>query len=98
MKKLTVTCSVLPLALFSAVFALPSYAAETDCQPISEQTRLNHMRMMGLSYLNGPVKSSSMVTDSDQQDSDIRIFSASNVTLSPCGQITHYDFAIRHDL
>lgn len=92
MKKLTVTCSVLPLALFSAVFALPSYAAETDCQPMSEQTRLNHMRMMGLSYLNGPVKSSSMVTDSDQQDSDLRIFSASNVTLSPCGQFTHYDF------
>ncbi|HHO3376240.1 TPA: hypothetical protein ACRRWQ_000023 [Morganella morganii] len=95
MKKLTVICSVLPLALFSAVFALPSYAAETDCQPMSEQTRLNHMRMMGLSYLNGPVKSSSMVTDSDQQDSDLRIFSSSNVTLSPCGQITHYDFIRR---
>lgn len=95
MKKLTVICSVLPLALFSAVFALPSYAAETDCQPMSEQTRLNHMRMMRLSYLNGPVKSSSMVTDSDQQDSDVRIFSASNVTLSPCGQITHYDFIRR---
>lgn len=92
MKKFTVTSSILPLALFSAVFALPSYAAETDCQPMSEQTRLNHMRMMGLSYLNGPVKSSSMVTDSGQQDSDFNIFSASNMTLSPCGQITHYDF------
>lgn len=95
MKKLTVTCSVLPLALFSAVFALPSYAAETDCKPMSEQTRLNHMRMMGLPYLNGPVKSTSMVTDGNQQDSDLRIFSASNMTLSPCGQITHYDFTRR---
>ncbi|MBW5406676.1 hypothetical protein ACISK3_06375 [Morganella morganii] len=95
MKKLTVTCSVLPLALFSAVFALPSYAAETDCKPMSEQTRLNHMRMMGLSYLNGPVKSSSMVTDGDQPDSAAQIFSAGNVTLSPCGQITHYDFTRR---
>ncbi|RUT65834.1 hypothetical protein CKG00_05060 [Morganella morganii] len=95
MKKLTVTSSVLPLALFSAVFALPSYAAETDCQPMSEQTRLNHMRMMGMSYLNGPVKSSSMVTTAEQQDSDTQLFSASNITLSPCGQITHYDFTRR---
>lgn len=95
MKKLTVTSSVLPLALFSAVFALPSYAAETDCKPMSEQTRLNHMRMMGLSYLNGPVKSTSMVTTTGQQDSGTEIFSASNITLSPCGQITHYDFTRR---
>lgn len=95
MKKLTVISSVLPLALFSAVFALPSYAAETDCQPMSEQTRLNHMRMMGLSYLNGPVKSTSMMTTAGQQDSSTQIFSASNITLSPCGQITHYDFTRR---
>lgn len=91
MKKLTVTSSVLPLALFSAIFALPSYAAETDCTPMSEQTRLNHMRMMGMSYLNGPVKSVTMTTVKPPQDSP-QIFSASRMTLTPCGQISSYTF------
>lgn len=91
MKKLTVTCSVLPLALFSAVFALPSYAAESDCKPMSEQTRLNHMRMMGMPYLNGPVKSVTMTTVKPPQDSP-QIFSASHMTLTPCGQISSYSF------
>lgn len=91
MKKITVTCSVLPLALFSAVFALPSHAAEPDCKPMSEQTRLNHMRMMGMPYLNGPVKSATMATVKPPQDSP-QIFSASHITLTPCGQISHYSF------
>jgi hypothetical protein len=90
-KKHTVTCSVLPLALFSAVFALPSYAAEPDCQPMSEQTRLNHMRMTGMPYLNGPVKSVTMTTVKPPQDSP-QIFSASHMTLTPCGQISSYSF------
>lgn len=91
MKKLTVTCSVLPLALFSAVFALPSYATESDCKPMSEQTRLNHMRMMGMPYLNGPVKSVTMTTVKPPQDSP-QIFSASSITLTPCRQISSYTF------
>lgn len=90
MKKLTVTHSVLPLALFSAVFALPAYAAD-DCKPMSAQTQLNHYRLMGISYLRGPVKLVSMTTERNPQ-SDIRLSSFNRIHLSPCGQIISYDF------